>query len=197
MKNKRFYSIIFVEPGWIYKHKSKRYRIKESGLMKGKKAIHMKNFLQKFVGALLVACFTVSSMGGVAFAHQNNKHDNGYRNHGNKYDNYGHRKDRDKSERFILNRLNVSKSVWNYAQRNGMTMRDVMIAKRIADKSPRLSVESVLKLRKKGNSYQSIANRYNVRWDRVDSEVNDSHKNLVRDAIKIGLVIWALDELID
>ena len=155
-----------------------------------------KNF-KRFVVTLLIACFAVSSTGGVALAYHGNRHDNGHRNHGNRYSNYGHRYDRDRSERFALRHLNVSRSAWDYARRNDMTMRDVMISKRIADKSPRLSVEAVLKLRKKGNSYQSIANRYNVRWDRVDSEVNDSHKNLVRDAIKIGLVIWALDELIN
>ena len=155
-----------------------------------------KNF-KRFVVTLLIACFAVSSTGGVALAYHGNRHDNGHRNHGNRYSNYGHRYDRDRSERFALRHLNVSRSAWDYARRNDMTMRDVMISKRIADRNRYLSVEEVLRMRNRGHSYRWIADRHHVRWDRIDHEVNDSHRGLARDAIKIGLVIWALDELID
>lgn len=151
----------------------------------------MEIHLKKWIVSFLVVCFTVTGMAPVALAYSHGKgHNDRYEKHGNRYD-------KGERDRFILKHLNVSKKVLDYARRNKMTTRDIMIAKRIAEKSPRLAVIDVLKLRKKGYTYRSIANRYQVRWDNIDDDVNNSHNNIVRDAIKIGLVIWALDELLN
>lgn len=152
----------------------------------------MKIHLKKWIISFLVVCFAITGMAPVALAYSNGKGHNGH-----KYEKHGNRYDREERDRFVLKHLNVSQKVLDYARRNKMTMRDIMIAKRIAEKSPRIGVIDVLKLRKKGHTYRSIANRYQVRWDNFDDDVNNSYNNIVRDAIKIGLVIWALDELLN
>lgn len=97
----------------------------------------------------------------------------------------------------IINSIHINDRHFGYARQHRLSFRDLIVAKAIADESRSLDTEDVLKLMKRGYSYQRIAKKYNVSWRKVDRRVDEAYRDMRRSAVKVGLTLWALDEILN
>lgn len=136
---------------------------------------------KRFCSALIwgiVVCFCVSLVPAETLAKKHNKFDS-------------------RHERIVINNIHINDRHMGYARNNRLTLRDLLVAKAIADESRRLDTEDVLRLMKRGYSHRKIAKKYNVSWWKVERNVNDGYRDMRRDAVKVGLTLWALDEILN
>lgn len=136
-----------------------------------------KGFCKVFAWGIFV-CFCASLLPADALAKKPGKYDS-------------------RHERVVVNNIHIQDRHFAYVRKNRMTMRDLITAKAIADESRRLDTQDVLRLMKRGYSYRQIAKKYNVKWRKVERRVDESYKDMRREAIKLGLAIWALDEILN
>ena len=128
----------------------------------------------------MVICFCVSVLPSEALAAKGNHH---------KYDS--------RHERIIINSIHINDRHLGYVKNNRLSLRDLIVAKAIADESRYLDTEDVLRLMKRGYSHKKIAKKYHVNWRKVDKRVDNAYKDMKRSALKIGLNFWSLDEILN
>lgn len=151
----------------------------------------MKKITKKIVVWGMMASFCLSAVPATGFAEK--YPENNYRAHGNhgKYE----KEDRYR-ERIVMERIHVDGYYIDFLREHNLTLRDIIMAKQIADISGRLSTEDVLRMKLSGKSYKSIARKYDVYWHKVNREVDDSYRDMKDEAVKLGIVLWALDEVL-
>ena len=126
---------------------------------------------------------------------QENKKDNG--NRGNNNGNRGNNSDRARNRGNIV--VNVMKSSWgnfDRARSNGLTLRDFITASYIASQVSDHDFMSIFALKKNGKPYKEICKALGINWGSVRRHVKGQYNVMNEDAVKAGLVIWALDEIL-
>lgn len=150
----------------------------------------MKKITKKIVVWGMMACFSVAAVPATGFAAHNNHEQHG--RYDKKHDSrYEHHRDR-----IVMDRIHVEEYHMNFLRNNNLTLGDLITAKQIADVSGRLSTEDVLRMKLSGKSYKSIARKYDVYWRKVTRDVDNSYRDMRSEAVKLGIVLWALDEVV-
>lgn len=151
----------------------------------------MINHSKKILVWMILACFSfVALPAATAFAKKDhNKYDHKQDKRYKKYDK--------RHDRVVINVIRIEDRHLGFARKNRLTLRDIIIAKTIADESRHLDTEDVLRMKLQGKSYKNIARQYNINWRTVDRKLDDIHRAMKHEAIKQGLTLWALDELLD
>ena len=150
----------------------------------------MKKITKKIVVWGMMACFSVAAVPVTGFAEHNNheQHDRYDRKYDSRYEHH--------RNRIVMERIHVEEYHMNFLRENNLTLGDLIRAKEIADASGCLSTEDVLRMKLHGRSYRSIAHEYHVNWGRVNREVDNTYRDMRNEAVKLDVVLWALDEVL-
>ena len=83
------------------------------------------------------------------------------------------------------------------ARNERLTLRDFIIALYIAKQLGYNDYMPVYVMKKNGRSYRSICRDHGIRWNDVNSHLDNRHKSMNEDAVKLGIALWALDDVIN
>ncbi|MBP2633349.1 MAG: hypothetical protein H6Q70_3977 [Firmicutes bacterium] len=156
----------------------------------------MKKFTKKIVVWGMMACLSITAVPATSFAEQ---YPESNYNHHEEHDRYDRKYDRryeHHRNHIVMERIRVEEYYMDFLRENNLTLGDLITAKQISDVSGRLSTEDVLRMRLSGKSYKSIARKYDVYWRKVNRDVDNIYRDMRNEAMKQGIVLWALDEVV-
>lgn len=143
----------------------------------------------KLVGGFLVGCFTCMLFAPLAEAKPHAKPPAKVEHHDKKH--------ADKScGDIIIDVLKCSRYDFDRARRNQMTLEDYIVACYIAERIAGHDFEDVFHMHKNGKPYKDICKAYGINWGSVRSHLNHNYDIMTEDAIRIGLVMWGLNEIL-
>lgn len=120
------------------------------------------------------------------------------RRHDNRRDYYGSRGHLwPEHRRVIIDTVSIRDRHYDYARRNGFALNDLLVARAIADRSGFADTEDVLRMMRRGHDQRWVAHYYGVSWRDVERQTGNSYNDLKRNLVKAGIMVWALDRLLD
>ncbi len=161
---------------------------------------------KKITSVFLALCFSATLFSAPVLAKKgdgNNK-DKGKQQQNKGYDQGQKGKDK-KDDRAKGNQrgnivVNIMKSNWSdfdRARANRLTLDDFITASFIASQLGHNDFMYVFTMKKNGKPYKEICKANGIKWGWVRRNVKNQYAIMNDDAIKLGLVMWALDEIFD
>lgn len=149
-----------------------------------------KTVLQKMTSVLLAALFAVCAFAAPVSAkhHKDNHKPPGHSQR------IKHNKDRGD---IVIEVLGCSGHDFWRARRAGMTLEDLIIAMYIAHEIKDHDFEDIFHMKKNGKPYKEICKAYGINWGSVRRHMNKRYDIMSEDAVKIGLIMWGLHEILD
>lgn len=96
----------------------------------------------------------------------------------------------------VIDVLKCSRSDFDRACRNRMTLEDYIVACYIADRISGHDFEDVFHMHKNGKPYKEICKAYGINWGSVRSHMNHHYDLMSEDALRAGLIMWGLHEIL-
>ena len=154
--------------------------------------------LKKSAAALLVICFSMgliatpvlakpqwSQTPATQMSHQEN-----HKSNNKKFEQDEHRK------KIIRNVQNSSWYSFERARHAGMTLEDFIITFYIADQIADHDFMDIYIMQKNGSPYKEICKANGIKWGWVRRHVKNQHAAMSDEARELGLIMWALDEIL-
>lgn len=149
---------------------------------------------KRWMAGGVLAAFCFASLPALGFAGPRHSERGEHRD---RYEQERRRPRHDKRhDRFVINHMHIRDHHFKFARGSRLTLRDLLFAKEIAKRSA-LDVEDVLRMHVRGRSYRSVAKQHHVVWNTVERDVERAYDDMYRDAVKRGIALWAIDELLD
>lgn len=89
-----------------------------------------------------------------------------------------------------------SRDFWR-ARSAGMTLEDLIAAVYIAHELKDRDFEEVFRMKKNGKPYKEICKAYGINWGSVRRNIDKDYGIMSDDAVKAGLVMWGLQEVLN
>lgn len=157
--------------------------------------------LKKSAAALLAICFSMgliaspvsakpqwSQAPAVPLSQQGNY--GNHKNNNKKFEQDEHRKE------IIRSVQNCSWYSFERARHAGMTLEDFIITFYIADQIADHDFMDIYIMQKNGSPYKEICKANGIKWGWVRRHVKNQHMVMTDEARELGLIMWALDEIL-
>ncbi len=95
----------------------------------------------------------------------------------------------------IIDVLKCSKYDFDKARREKMSLEDYIITSYIAQQAGD-DFLNIFRMQKNGKPYKDICKALGINWGSVRRHVKNSHDAMSEDAVKAGLVMWGLHEIL-
>ncbi len=154
--------------------------------------------LKRILSALLMFCFSLSLFAAPAMAKpkdQKPQYPVMQENHNNHEKNKKTEQNENRKE-IIRQVQNCSWNSFERARHEGMTLEDFIITLYIADQIADGDFVGIYHMQKNGTPYKEICKANGIKWGWVRRHVKDQHMVMSEEAQKVGLIMWALDEIL-
>lgn len=102
----------------------------------------------------------------------------------------------DRRQEIVRKVQNSTHYSYERARRAGMTLEDFIITQYIAERLTGHDFIDVYAMRRNGSPYKEICKANGIKWGWVRRHVKDQHVVMTDEAHRLGLIMWALHEIL-
>ena len=152
--------------------------------------------MRKSAGFLLTMCLSLGLLASPALAKPQGAASNNQTMQQTKQVN-NHQFDQYESRKEIVRKVqNVTGYSFDRGHEAGMTLRDFIITLEIAQHFGDRDFVDIYMMQKNGSPYKEICKANGINWGSVRRHVKNQHQVMSDEARELGIIMWALDEIL-